>query len=69
MQPDTPAAAAKTPPQPKTINDVFGHGGVLANTFNGYQPRPGQVQMAEIIRDAIIDSRTVVIEAGTGVGK
>lgn len=69
MQPDTPAAAAKTPPQPKTINEVFGHGGVLANTFNGYQPRPGQVQMAEIIRDAIIDSRTVVIEAGTGVGK
>lgn len=69
MQPDSPASAAKNPPQPKTLDDVFGHSGVLAQAFDGYQPRPGQVQMAEIIRDAITDSRTVVIEAGTGVGK
>jgi ATP-dependent DNA helicase DinG len=55
--------------RPKTIDEVFGPDGVLAHAFNGYQPRPGQVQMAEIIRNAIIDSRTVVIEAGTGVGK
>ncbi len=69
MQPDSPAPEAQKNPQPKTLDDVFGHSGVLAHTFAGYQPRPGQVQMAEIIRDAITDSRTVVIEAGTGVGK
>ncbi|MGC8697790.1 MAG: ATP-dependent DNA helicase [Halothiobacillus sp.] len=69
MQPDSPAPAANTPLRPKTIDDVFGPEGVLARAFNGYQPRPGQVQMAEIIRNAILDSRTVVIEAGTGVGK
>lgn len=60
--------AANTP-RPTTLDDVFGHEGVLAQAFAGYQPRPGQMQMAEIIRDAITDSRTVVIEAGTGVGK
>ncbi|HUX82998.1 MAG TPA: ATP-dependent DNA helicase [Halothiobacillus sp.] len=55
--------------KPTTLDAVFGTEGVLAAEFPGYQPRPGQVQMAEIIRDAITDSRTVVIEAGTGVGK
>lgn len=56
-------------PKPKTLHDVFGQNGVLAAAFLGYQPRAGQLQMAEIVRDAITDSRTVVIEAGTGVGK
>lgn len=57
------------PSKPGTLQDVFGQSGVLAAAFSGYQPRAGQLQMAEIIRDAITDSRTVVIEAGTGVGK
>ncbi|MHB8921234.1 MAG: ATP-dependent DNA helicase [Halothiobacillus sp.] len=64
-----PAAPPANTPRPTTLDDVFGHEGVLAQAFAGYQPRPGQMQMAEIIRDAITDSRTVVIEAGTGVGK
>ena len=63
------APEIKAPATPRTLDAVFGHDGVLAHTFAGYQPRPGQVQMAEIIRDAISDNRTVVIEAGTGVGK
>lgn len=60
---------APAPSKPNTLQDVFGESGVLAAAFSGYQPRAGQLQMAEIIRDAITDSRTVVIEAGTGVGK
>lgn len=63
----SPIAAATS--KPSTLQDVFGESGVLAAAFSGYQPRAGQLQMAEIIRDAITDSRTVVIEAGTGVGK
>lgn len=63
------ATSAPTTQTPRTLHDVFGADGVLAAAFNGYQPRIGQMQMAEIIRDAITDSGTVVIEAGTGVGK
>jgi ATP-dependent DNA helicase DinG len=62
-------STAPAPSRPSTLQDVFGESGVLAAAFSGYQPRAGQLQMAEIIRDAITDSRTVVIEAGTGVGK
>lgn len=51
------------------LEAVFGEEGALAATFDGYQPRPGQMQMARTIRAAINDQRTVVIEAGTGVGK
>ncbi len=51
------------------LEAVFGEDGALAAAFDGYQPRPGQMQMARTIRAAINDQRTVVIEAGTGVGK
>jgi len=53
----------------RTIDSVFGAEGALAEAFPGYQPREGQLRMAEIIRDTISDQRTVVIEAGTGIGK
>ncbi|WP_407276187.1 ATP-dependent DNA helicase [Halothiobacillus sp. DCM-1] len=51
------------------LEAIFGADGALAAAFDGYQPRPGQMQMARTIRAAINDQRTVVIEAGTGVGK
>ncbi|MBN2871555.1 MAG: ATP-dependent DNA helicase [Halothiobacillaceae bacterium] len=51
------------------LDEVFGAEGRLANAFEGYQPRAGQQRMAERIRDAITDRHTLVIEAGTGVGK
>lgn len=51
------------------LEDVFGQEGRLAGAFAGYQPRPGQRRMAELIRDAITDQHTLVLEAGTGVGK
>ncbi len=52
-----------------TIDSVFGLEGALAEAFPGYQPREGQRRMAELIRDGINDQRTLVIEAGTGIGK
>jgi len=51
------------------LEEVFGAEGRLAGAFPGYQPRAGQRRMAELIRDAITDRHTLVLEAGTGVGK
>ncbi|WP_410474064.1 ATP-dependent DNA helicase [Guyparkeria sp. TX1] len=51
------------------LDDVFGPEGRLAGAFEGYQPRAGQRRMAELIRDSINDQHTLVLEAGTGVGK
>ena len=51
------------------LEEVFGPEGRLAGAFEGYQPRAGQRRMAELIRDAINDQHTLVLEAGTGVGK
>ncbi len=34
-----------------------------------YRPRPGQILMAEQVRQALQEKRHAVIEAGTGIGK
>lgn len=54
------------------IHDVFGVGGMLAAHFDGYRPRPGQIQMAETIHAAINGSggpSHVLAEGPTGTGK
>ena len=50
-------------------SEVFGPGGVLARSVQTYRPREGQVRMARAVGQAIEDGRTLVVEAGTGVGK
>ena len=52
-----------------TLDQVFADDGYLADAFSGYQPREGQIKMARLVQEAINDQRTLVIEAGTGVGK
>lgn len=51
------------------IDEVFGEGGMLAQKFPGYRPRPGQVAMARAVEAALERKRHLVVEAGTGVGK
>ena len=51
------------------IQKVFGPGGVIAQSFAGFENRPQQVQMASAIKDAFADRRHLVTEAGTGIGK
>lgn len=53
------------------IQDVFGHGGMLAAKFDGYAPRPGQIQMAQTIHEAVNGERGghVLAEGPTGTGK
>lgn len=48
---------------------LFSESGPLARAFNGYCQRQEQIEMAQAIQQAIREARTVVLEAGTGVGK
>jgi ATP-dependent DNA helicase DinG len=51
------------------IEAVFGAGGLLAQRFPGYSPRPGQVRMARAIDGGVRRGENVIVEAPTGVGK
>src|SRR6185437_15022340 len=51
------------------IDDVFAAGGPIARALPGFEPRPGQVQMAQLVERGILEGVHTVVEAGTGVGK
>src|SRR5690606_9444491 len=48
---------------------LFSASGPLARAFDGYRVRAEQIEMAQAIQEAIREAGTVVLEAGTGVGK
>ena len=48
---------------------LFSESGPLARAFDGYCVRHEQIEMSQAVQAAIRDGRTVVLEAGTGVGK
>jgi ATP-dependent DNA helicase DinG len=52
-----------------TIDDTFGPEGPIARTLPGFEARPGQVQMAQLIERGILENAHTIAEAGTGVGK
>ncbi len=52
-----------------TIEAIFGTGGRFANTFEGYELREGQVEMAHAVEQAFREKEYLLVEAGTGVGK
>lgn len=49
--------------------DFFGAASPLAGFVNGFAPRPQQQAMAEAVGTALDQSQTLVVEAGTGIGK
>ena len=51
------------------FDHFFDEKGPLANHLTNYQKRDGQVQMAQFIEESVTLKKTVVIEAGTGIGK
>ena len=55
--------------QNSTIDDFFSPNGPLNNSLENYQVRAEQVEMAKSISDSIEDKSSLVVEAGTGVGK
>ena len=51
------------------IQQVLAPGGIISQSFPGFESRPQQVQMACHIQKAFVNCRHLVAEAGTGVGK
>jgi len=51
------------------IKNVFGAGGLLSQSYSGFEERPQQVQMACAVQKGLLDAQHLVVEAGTGVGK
>jgi ATP-dependent DNA helicase DinG len=52
-----------------TIEETFSNGGPIALALSGFEPRPGQVQMAQLVERGILEGMHTIVEAGTGVGK
>jgi ATP-dependent DNA helicase DinG len=51
------------------VRRVFAPGGALQSSLPGFEPRPGQLRLAESWADAIESGRVLVAEAATGIGK
>ncbi len=51
------------------LEGVFGAAGPFARTLSGYEPRAGQLQMAQLVERGILEGMHTIVEAGTGVGK
>ena len=58
------ATAVRSP-----LHRFFGPGGTLANAHPAFESRPGQLQMALAVEDALVNNRKLIVEAGTGTGK
>lgn len=54
---------------PDNLEEVFARSGPFARVLHGYEPRPGQVQMAQRVERGILEGMHTIVEAGTGVGK
>jgi ATP-dependent DNA helicase DinG len=52
-----------------TIETIFAPGGPIARALAGFEARPGQVQMSQLIERGFLESAHTLVEAGTGVGK
>ena len=51
------------------IEAIFSAGGPLSRTLDGFRPRPEQIAMAVRVSDSLATGSTLMVEAGTGVGK
>ncbi|HET6276988.1 MAG TPA: ATP-dependent DNA helicase [Candidatus Cybelea sp.] len=52
-----------------SLEEVFGEDGPFAQTLSGFEPRAGQLQMAQLVERGIMEGMHTIVEAGTGVGK
>ncbi len=53
----------------ESVDAIFGEGGSLEKTLEGFESRPEQVEMAKAVAEAIENQEHLIVEAGTGVGK
>jgi ATP-dependent DNA helicase DinG len=47
----------------------LGDSGALAGEVPGFAPRPQQIEMAQAVEQALDTAATLIVEAGTGIGK
>ncbi len=52
-----------------SLADVFSPDGLLARHLPGFSYRDAQEEMARAVTQALVDSRHLAVEAGTGIGK
>jgi ATP-dependent DNA helicase DinG len=52
-----------------SIDQTFDAAGPIATSLPGFESRPGQVQMAQLIERGFLENVHTIVEAGTGVGK
>jgi ATP-dependent DNA helicase DinG len=52
-----------------SVTEFFDSNGPLSQVIDGYQIRPSQVEMAQMVDIAITNQDPLVVEAGTGIGK
>lgn len=52
-----------------SLEELFGENGPFARALSGYEPRAGQLQMAQLVERGIMEGIHTIVEAGTGVGK
>lgn len=71
MNSDITELAGAEPPSEleQWVAAAFDAGGPLARADHGYAPRPQQLQMTQAVARAVARRETLVVEAGTGVGK
>ena len=53
----------------ESVAAALGYGGGLASADLGFRPREGQLRMASAVSDALEQESSLVVEAGTGIGK
>ena len=51
------------------LERVFSGEGPLARALRGFEPRAGQLQMAQLVERGFLEGTHTIVEAGTGVGK
>jgi ATP-dependent DNA helicase DinG len=51
------------------VRRFFRRDGLLAAKYPGFEPRQGQLDMAEAVEEALSENRKLIVEAGTGTGK
>lgn len=64
-----PSGAGPAVPQDRRLTQLFEVDGPLSATVAGFGRRPQQLELADAILRAIESNGTLVVEAGTGIGK
>jgi ATP-dependent DNA helicase DinG len=67
--PEVPAVPGYDDDLSAEVRAVFDPDGPLVRALDGFEVRPAQRQMAEHVAEVLIDTGTLLVEAGTGTGK